>query len=194
MMLAADISRGELGDRIARALLIGFSCVGLAACQQIGGSPGSEAAVQTPPPPAAATLSATGQDPADVKYFRSDEPLRLGLQRFNDGSYGLAEQYFRDAVEKAPKDASAWIGLAASYDRLARFDLADRAYRQAVKISGQTTQILNNEGYSYMLRGDLKKARAAFQLALARDPENQTIANNMILLDSSWKYIERQPE
>jgi tetratricopeptide (TPR) repeat protein len=41
------------------------------------------------------------------------------------GNFGIAQQYFRDAVEKAPKNASAWIGLAASYDRLGRFDLAD---------------------------------------------------------------------
>jgi len=193
-MVSGDFPLRELGVGVARAFLAGVLVFGLAACQEVGPLPGPEAAPQTPPPPAAATLSATGQNPGDVKYFRSDEPLRLGLQRFNEGDYGLAEHYFQDAVEKAPKDASAWIGLAASYDRLARFDLADRAYRQAVRITGQTTQILNNMGYSYMLRGDLKKARAAFELALAHDPGNQTIANNLILLDSSSKYIERSPE
>jgi Flp pilus assembly protein TadD len=28
---------------------------------------------------------------------------------------------------QAPEDAEAWIGLAASYDRVRRFDLADQA-------------------------------------------------------------------
>jgi len=38
-------------------------------------------------------------------------------------------------VEKAPRDASAWIGLAASYDHVGRFDLADQAYKQAVLLA-----------------------------------------------------------
>lgn len=59
-----------------------------------------------------------GQRPEDVKYYPSDEPVRLGIQRFYEGNYGLAQHYFQDAVEKAPKDATAWVGLAASYDRL----------------------------------------------------------------------------
>jgi hypothetical protein len=51
-----------------------------------------------------------------------------------------------------PRDLDSWIGLAASYDRLRRFELADRAYEQAIKIGGATGEILNNRGYSYMLR------------------------------------------
>ena len=51
-------------------------------------------------------------------------------------------------------------GLAASYDRLRRFDLADRAYAQAIRSSAPTPEILNNQGFSYMLRGDYGRARA----------------------------------
>src|SRR5262245_43789272 len=69
----------------------------------------------------------TVEEPTDVQYYPSDEPVRLGREHFGRGSYGLAERYFRDAVEKAPRDATAWVGLAASYDRLRRFDLADQA-------------------------------------------------------------------
>src|SRR5215510_11023544 len=127
----------------------------------------------------------TVQDPTDVQYYPSDEPLKLALEYFNRGSFGLAAQYFEDAVTRAPKDATAWIGLAASYDRLGRFDLADRAYRSAIRLKGETTDILNNEGYSYMLRGDLVKARAKFQAAARRDPDNPTIANNLRLLSES---------
>src|SRR6476661_2458845 len=100
----------------------------------------------------------TIRENALVQYYPSDEPLRLGIEHFNRGHYGIAERYFRDAVEKAPKDASAWIGLAGSYDRLGRFDLADRAYHEAIRLVGETTAILNNRGYSYMLRGNLHAA------------------------------------
>jgi Flp pilus assembly protein TadD len=133
----------------------------------------------------------TGQNPADVKYYRSDEPVKLGIQRFYEGNFGLAQQYFQDAVERMPRDEFAWIGLAASYDRLGRFDLADRSYAAAVKLAGYTPSILNNEGYSYMLRGDLIKARAKFDAALRLDPTNATAINNLALLNQSYTFVER---
>jgi Flp pilus assembly protein TadD len=133
------------------------------------------------------------QDPDDVKYYRSDEPLRMGIEHFNRGNFGIAERYFRDATEKAPKDPTAWIGLAAAYDRLARFDLADRAYTYAIRLVGETTEILNNQGYSYMLRGDLVNARKKFLKAYEREPYNPTIANNLQLLNSSSRFIQRAP-
>jgi len=139
------------------------------------------------------STTAKVEDPDDVKYYRSDEPLRMGIEHFNRGNFGIAERYFRDATEKAPKDPTAWIGLAAAYDRLARFDLADRAYVYAIRLVGETTEILNNQGYSYMLRGDLANARRKFLKALEREPNNSTIANNLLLLNSSSRFIQRSP-
>lgn len=133
----------------------------------------------------------TVEDPSTVKYFPSDEPLRLALEHFNRGNYGLAERYFRDAVERNPRDVTAWVGLAASYDRLARFDLADRAYRFAIKLGGETTQVLNNQGYSYMLRGNYARARQKLMKAAAREPNNPVIANNLALLDGSRRFAQR---
>jgi Flp pilus assembly protein TadD len=135
--------------------------------------------------------TATVKRDADVQYYPSDEPLRLALEQFNRGNYGIAQRYFSDAVEKAPKDASAWIGLAASYDHLGRFDLADDAYRHAVRLTGETTALLNNRGYSYMLRGDLVAARRDFLRAYEREPGNPIIINNLKLLEGSHRFIER---
>ena len=140
-------------------------------------------------PPATFTV----QDPADVKYYPSDEPLKLALEHFNRGHFGTAAKYFEDAVAKAPEDASAWVGLAASYDRIGRFDLADRAYKQAIKLEGETTAILNNEGYSYMLRGHLAQARRKLLKAYEREPQNPTVLNNLKLLNSSARIIRRDP-
>ncbi len=158
-------------------------------------TPGNCETIVAPPISADVGPSTTSkvQDPDDIKYYRSDEPLRLGIEHFNRGHYGIAERYFRDATEKAPKDPTAWIGLAASYDRLARFDLADRAYAYAIRLVGETTQILNNQGYSYMLRGDLVNARKKFLKAYEREPNNPTIANNLQLLNSSSAFIQRAP-
>jgi tetratricopeptide (TPR) repeat protein len=142
----------------------------------------------------AVPITETVRDPGDIKYYPSDEPVRMGIEQFGRGNYGLSERYFRDAVEKAPKDATAWIGLAASYDRLRRFDLADRAYGQAIKLVGETVQLLNNQGYSYMLRGDLQRARQKFYKAYELNPGNPTILNNLELLNGSRKFIERDPD
>jgi Tfp pilus assembly protein PilF len=161
-----------------RAATAAVVAIGLAGCQPT--------VTPTPIPDAV-----TGQNPGDVKYYPSDEPVKLGMQRFYEGNFGLSQQYFQDAVEKTPKDATAWVGLAASYDRLGRFDLADGSYAHAVKLVGSTPNILNDEGYSYMLRGELNKARAKFEAALRVDPGNATATNNLALLNQSSKFVER---
>jgi len=120
-----------------------------------------------------------GSDPND--------DLQLGKKYFRSNNYGLAEKSFRSAAEKHPRDAEAWVGLAASYDRLHRFDLADRAYQEAIRIVGKTPSILNNQGFSYMLRGDFARAQKMLQDAQAKDPGNPNIQANLRLLEESYR-------
>ena len=120
-----------------------------------------------------------GGDPSD--------DLSLGKRHYREQNYGLAEKHFRRAVEKLPRDGEAWLGLAASYDRLRRYELADRAYHETLSIYGPRPEVLNNIGYSFLLRGDLRKARQKFAEAQAKDPENPTIANNIALVDAAAK-------
>ena len=118
-----------------------------------------------------------------------NDDLNLGKRHFRESDFGLAERHFRRAVEKGPgdtrRDAEAWLGLAASYDRLRRFELADRAYAHAIKILGPTPEILNNQGYSYLLRGDYRHARERLVTARDLDPGNPYIQNNLDLLAKS---------
>jgi len=144
--------------------------------------PTDETTTGTVPPPLGARPTAPGllgSDPYDE--------LSLGKKYFRSNNYGIAEKHFRRAVESHPRDAEAWLGLAASYDRLRRFDLADRAYGQAVGILGPTAEILNNQGYSYMLRGDYKRAHAALVAAQRKDPTNKYVENNLRLLEESYR-------
>jgi Flp pilus assembly protein TadD len=115
-----------------------------------------------------------GSDPQD--------DLSLGKKYFRAGDYGLAEKHFRRAVETHANDAESWIGLAASYDQLRRFDLADRAYAQAIRIAGPVPAIINNQGYSLMLRGKYAAAAAKFAEAARKAPENPYVKNNIRLL------------
>jgi len=99
--------------------------------------------------------------------------------------------HFRRVVEHdnipAQRKAEAWVGLAASYDRLKRFDLADRAYASAINIVGPTPEILNNQGFSYMLRGDFSRASVKLNEALERDPTNPYIQNNIEILEKTMR-------
>ena len=113
----------------------------------------------------------------------SDEPLYLAKLHFRDGDYGLAEQYYRRAVEANRDSLDAWLGLAATYDRLNRFDLAENAYRTLIAKAGYTPVVLNNLGYHYLLEGRIAEARKYLMQAHQRDPNNPEILSNLALLD-----------
>lgn len=131
------------------------------------------------------------RDVSEVAYYSSDEALAAGKNYFRQEHYGNAERAFRKAVELLPTDGEAWLGLAASYDRIRRFDLADRAYRRAHQILGGTYEYYNNVGYSYLLRGDLRRARSNFLKAYELQPSNVVVANNIELLSSSIDSPQR---
>jgi Tetratricopeptide repeat len=175
-----------------------------------GSKPSSSdvASADVPPPPPGGTppgdvTGSTGSDitqpaepgpsgepvaPLSKPGLVGDDPhddLQLGKKFFRANNFGLAEKSFRNAVQKHPRDAEAWVGLAASYDRLRRFDLADRAYSEAVRLIGPTVEILNDQGFSYMLRGDYARARQKLDQARSRDPRNPYVQANLQLLDQS---------
>lgn len=125
-----------------------------AAVNDTASFPETTASVPSTTSPAEATADVTGSvyarapravipgsiPPGPLSAY--DDPgdrLALGKRQFREGNYGLAEANFRRVVEEenvpAQRKAEAWVGLAASYDRLKRFDLADRAYDAAVEFS-----------------------------------------------------------
>lgn len=110
---------------------------------------------------------------------KSEREIRLAKEQFRERNFGKAEAGFRSIVESEPRNAEAWLGLAASYDQLRRFKLADRAYAQVRAIDGESVALHNNMGYSYLLRGDRRKARRAFLKAASLDPNNPFVQNNM---------------
>lgn len=135
-----------------------------------------------------------GDPPAfETGILSSNEMNRLGRQDLAAGNNGMAERHFRTAVETDKNDGPSWIGLAAAYDNLGRFDLADRAYVQAIRIEGETLVILNNRGYSFLLRGDKRRALAEFRRALTLDPVNPVIRNNIRLLESGERPNKVEP-
>jgi len=192
-----------MGVRVARVVAVAVLCAPwLAGCESWKApswwnkppEPAVEAApsAEAPPPEITGTVDppvspTPGVTPAIHGDIESD--LNLGKRHFREGHFGLAEVHFRRAVEKgipdARKAAEAWMGLAACYDRLRRFELADRAYARALEIVGPAPEILNNQGYSYIMRGDYARARVKLDAAIAKDPNNPYIIANLELLDRS---------
>ncbi len=166
--------------------LAGFCLTALAACQSTDGGLSTQAVdgtlrpVSNPVWPNPAAL--TPAEAANAATADNQDDLSLGKRNFRAGNYGLSEQHFRRAVEASPGDVDGWVGLAAAYDKLKRFDLADRAYGKAIAIAGPAPAILNNRGFSYLLRGDLVRARRDLTEAQAKDPENPHIAANLARL------------
>lgn len=166
-----DRGGGETGGRP------GWACA-LALCAALAVS-GCETA-----PDGTATVDPSLVASTDPVPPASNELDRLGRQDLDLGNSGLAEDHFRQAVEKNADDAFAWIGLAAAYDDLKRFDLADRAYAQAIRLQGETLPIINNLGYSYYLRGDRARALAKLRRAALLYPNSPVIENNIHLVQS----------
>ncbi len=124
---------------------------------------------------------------------RTTSELSQAQSHFSRGEFGLAEKNFRKAVESDAQNPEAWLGLAAAYDQLARFDMADRSYKRAKDLLGETSVLLNNRGYSYMLRGDLVRAKRLLVRARRMDPANQRIARNIEELNVRLERAGRRP-
>lgn len=128
------------------------------------------------------TVSTAAVDPIAARDISEPDTV-AGKKQFAEANYGLAEAHFRKAVELRASNADAWLGLAASYDQLGRFDFADRAYDQVLKVAGRQPRIVNNMGYSQLLRGNKKKARTLLNEAIEALPGDEVVLANLELLD-----------
>ena len=179
-----------------------------------GKGPGTQALAMVPPPAdVTGSIGDAGKERAttaekSAKAVEADEPAKApvnlpgdetetgtvggaaaamtrGREQYQANRFREAERHFRRATELAPKSAEAWLGLAACYDRLRDFGKSDGAYAKALAIAGPTSEVLNNQGYSFILRGDLKAAREKLLAAQRQDPRNKYVENNLMLLESS---------
>jgi Flp pilus assembly protein TadD len=129
-----------------------------------------------------------GDDPL---FYPSDSHLKRAKIYFHNQQYGLAEENYRKAVEQSPDDVEAWLGLAASLDHLRRFDLSENAYERVLVLGKDNAIVLNNAGYSQLLRGNIPSARRFLLRAYELQPENPYIINNLKLLAESGEQIKR---
>src|SRR5262245_48520387 len=182
-----------MNSRARGAVVAGVFAAMLAGCQSANLADG----VVRTNEPAAFEFTAFGntfqglKTISDVEYYASDLAVAEAKNQFRQENYGNSGALFLKAVQLAPDDGEAWMGLAASCDRIRRFDLSDKAYRHAYRLVGATPAYYNNVGYSYLLRGKLQEARQYFLKCYELAPNEPTVANNLQLLGSSVGHIAR---
>ena len=119
-------------------------------------------------------------DTADPRVRYAEGRAHLAADRL-----GLALSAFQRAHFESPADSQIVNALGVTYDRLRRFDLAQKYYRQALLLDGGSASTLNNLGYSLLLAGELKRAAETLAQAFERGektPEAATIRANIALL------------
>ena len=122
--------------------------------------------------------------PAQVS---SQDNYALGRKQFSVGLYGMALKNFRVALVRAPKSLDHLNAVAATYDQLGRFDLAERYYALALGVDPNSVQTLNNIGYSFLMQKDYVSARyylnQAAKLTRAENEFSGVVGANLVSLD-----------
>ena len=119
---------------------------------------------------------------SNIGSYTSETARGEARAHFRNNDFGHSAALYKRYVELSPKDPEGYVGLGASYDRLRRFDLADRVYASLLALTGPTAQYYNNLGYSHLLRGNLPAAFKNFREAQKLAPDSIVIANNLQLL------------
>ena len=90
----------------------------------------------------------------------------IGLTLLQRGDINEAQASLKVTTERYPGAWRAWLGLAKLRDRMRYWDLADDAYTAAMPFTDQPHIVINNQGISYLARGDAEGAAQLFRTAL----------------------------
>jgi Flp pilus assembly protein TadD len=104
-----------------------------------------------------------------------------GLCLVLSGREGEALPVLKKAVAEYPQSWRAWNALGGAYDDQAKWAEADDAYAHALAASNAPAIVINNRGYSYLLRNRLDEATADFVEALRQRPDLETARTNLRL-------------
>jgi Flp pilus assembly protein TadD len=104
-----------------------------------------------------------------------------GLVLALSGREGEALPLLKKTVAEFPQSWRAWNALGGAYDDQGKWAEADDAYSHALAVSDAPAIVLNNRGYSYLLRNRLDEASADFIEALRQRPDLEAARTNLRL-------------
>ena len=104
-----------------------------------------------------------------------------GLVLALSGRRGEAVPLLKKTVTDYPQSWRAWNALGDIYDDQHQWAEADDAYAHALSASDAPAIVINNRGYSYLLRNRLDEASADFVEALRQRPDLEVARTNLRL-------------
>lgn len=104
----------------------------------------------------------------------------LKLGRFDD-----AKPLVDCAVADPAASWRAWNAQGVLGDAMRDWTAADEAFSRARALAPAEAGIVNNQGWSELIRGDWAKAVPLFEQAAALDPKSERIANNLELANAA---------
>jgi Flp pilus assembly protein TadD len=104
-----------------------------------------------------------------------------GLVLALSGRENEAAPVLKKTVAEYPKSWKAWNALGGAYDDQGKWAEADDAYAHALAASDAPAIVVNNRGYSYLLRNRLDDAIADFVEALRQRPDLEAARTNLRL-------------
>jgi len=117
----------------------------------------------------------------DGNRMELQDPLEEGRALLVTGQYGLAIDSLSRVLHDQPDSVRALNLIAEAYDRLHRYDLADRYHAKALEIDPNSVAALNNWGFSYLVRGDKARAKDLLERAVAVKGDQPVVLANLRL-------------
>jgi tetratricopeptide (TPR) repeat protein len=118
----------------------------------------------------------------DGSRMELQDPVEQGRALLVTGQYGLAIDALSRVLHDQPDSVRALNLIAEAYDRLHRFDLADRYHAKALEVDPNSVAALNNWGFSYLVRGDKARAKALLERAVAVKGDQPVVLANLRLV------------
>lgn len=106
---------------------------------------------------------------------------RAGIAAFHLGDIERAGKALAAATAVPGATWRAWNALGAVADRSRDWSRADEAYGRAQELAGERAELLNNRGWSLLLRGDWAGSAPLLERAAGLAPGNRRIADNLEL-------------
>ena len=106
---------------------------------------------------------------------------RAGIAAAMVGNTAYARAYGERAASLPGASWRTWNLLGALADLERDFASADAHYSRAIELAPEQSEVLNNIGWSHLLRGGWSEAVPSLQRAAELKPESRRIANNLQL-------------
>lgn len=122
-----------------------------------------------------------------LKLRPDDESVaeRGGIAALKANDLGQARKLLAKAIGSPRATWRAWNAQGVLYDSERDWANADRAYAEAFVLSPQEPDVLNNKGWSLMLRGDPADALELFDDAARLEPKTSRVLNNRELAQAA---------